>query len=51
MLNDIWNGLKKGSTMLWFYVKLMAAKPKIASNLVHESNYTDAFKTLHSKEN
>lgn len=27
----------------------MAAKPKTASNLLHQSNYTDVFKTLDSE--
>lgn len=49
MLNDIWQGQKKRSAMFWFYVKLMAANPKTASNLLHQSNYTAVFKTLHSE--
>lgn len=49
-LNDIWQGLKKRATF-WFYVKLITAKPKIASYLLHWSNYTDVFKTSDSQEN
>lgn len=30
-------------------VQLMAAKTKIAFNLVHQSNYTDVFKTSYSQ--
>lgn len=48
MLNDIWQGLEKKATF-WFYVKLMAAKHKTASNLLHQSNYTDVFNALYSQ--
>lgn len=41
---------KKRATF-WFYVKLITAKPKTASYLLHWSNYTDVFKTLDSQEN
>lgn len=50
MVNYIWQGLKKRAIMIWFYVKLVAANSKIASNLLHQSNNINVFKTLLSQE-